>query len=99
MEFKYNELNWNTEVKNISPENILNSPVGLSGNYQWVDLYNEGISGILTEQADAWYYKSNMGNGEFTIANIVTPRPSFSGLSNATYNCRMLRITVKSMRL
>jgi hypothetical protein len=84
MEFMYNELNWNTEIRDISLENIVNAPVGLSGNYQWVDLYNEGISGILTEQADSWHYKSNLGNGEFTIANIVAPKPSWSGISNGT---------------
>src|SRR5690606_8596893 len=29
-------------------------------NYQWVDLHGEGIPGVLTEQASAWYYKRNI---------------------------------------
>ena len=82
MEFEYNELRWNTEIKTIAPESIINAPVGISGNYQWTDLYNEGISGILTEQADAWYYKSNLGGGEFTAAKRIAPKPSFLGISN-----------------
>lgn len=84
IEFSYNELNWNTEIKTISPENIINAPTGLAGNYQWVDLYSEGISGILTEQADAWYYKSNLGDGEFTVACKVAPKPSFLGISDGS---------------
>ncbi len=50
MEFTYERLNWNKTVKTVSPENIVNAPVGLTNNYQWLDLYGEGISGILTEQ-------------------------------------------------
>ncbi|MEL6721059.1 MAG: SpvB/TcaC N-terminal domain-containing protein, partial [Bacteroidota bacterium] len=88
MEFEYEQLNWNTEVKTVSPENIINAPVGLTNNYQWIDLYNEGISGILTEQGEAWYYKSNLGDtdedGEvaFSVAKAVIPKPSLTGLSN-----------------
>ena len=39
-----------------------NLPIGVDGKgYQFVDLDGEGVSGILTEQADAWFYKSNLG--------------------------------------
>ncbi len=34
---------------------------GLDGDaYQWIDLDGEGVSGVLTEQATAWYYKRNL---------------------------------------
>jgi RHS repeat-associated protein len=82
VDFEYAALNWNTEIKEISKESIVNAPVGLGSNYQWVDLYSEGVSGILTEQSEAWYYKSNKGNCEFTDAQPVVPKPSFLGLSN-----------------
>ena len=36
--------------------------------YQWVDLDGEGISGILTEQAGAWFYKPNLGDGRVRAA-------------------------------
>jgi RHS repeat-associated protein len=84
MTFKYHELTWNKAVKEVSAENLVHAPVGLSGNYQWTDLYNEGINGILTEQANAWFYKSNLGNGEFSQAAMVMPKPSFMGLGNGT---------------
>ena len=80
--FNYQELNWNKTVRTISKENIVNAPEGLSQGYQWLDLWNEGISGILTEQTEGWYYKSNLGDGNFTVAEPVIPKPSFTGLSD-----------------
>ncbi|MBB3841983.1 RHS repeat-associated protein [Runella defluvii] len=87
--FEYQELNWNKDVKNVSNESLIHSPSGLSGNYQWVDLYNEGINGLLTEQANAWFYKSNFGVVEtdelhFSQAQMVMPKPSFLGLGNGS---------------
>jgi len=81
VEFGYQELQWNREVKSISPENAANAPTGLSAGYQWVDFYNEGIPGILTEQAEGWFYKENLGDGAFSAARPVIPKPSFTGLS------------------
>lgn len=88
MEFEYRQLEWNTEVRTVDRENIMNAPVGLTNNYQWIDLYGEGINGILSEQAEGWYYKSNLGDTDedrqvhFTRAEKVIPKPSFTGLSN-----------------
>ena len=31
-----------------------------AGAYRWTDLHGEGIPGILTEQAGAWFYKRNL---------------------------------------
>jgi hypothetical protein len=81
-DFSYQELNWNTTVQNVLPEDLINDPVGLSTGYQWADLWNEGISGILTEQASGWFYKSNLGDGKFSVALPVIPKPSFTGLQN-----------------
>ena len=96
MTFEYQWLAWNKEVKAVSAENLVHAPIGLSGNYQWTDLYNEGINGILTEQANAWYYKSNQGpdeNGEvrFSPAREVAPKPSW-----ASARCFFVRFPRKS---
>ncbi len=81
MEFKYQKHDWNTEVKIISNENLVNAPVGLyETEYQFNDLFNEGLPGILSEQANGWFYKHNLGAGRFEPAKLVTPKPSFSGL-------------------
>lgn len=81
LEFEYQRLKWNKEVRQIAEKDLIHAPVGLSENYQWTDLYNEGISGILSEQAEGWYYKSNQGDSHFSLASLVSPKPSFSGLS------------------
>jgi hypothetical protein len=48
-------------IREVDAESLENLPVGLDGTtYQWVDLDGEGTSGILTEQADSWYYKRNL---------------------------------------
>lgn len=81
VEFGYQELQWNTKVESVAPEDVANAPAGLSAGYLWVDLYNEGIAGILTEQGEGWFYKENLGNGHFTPAKPVIPKPSFLGIS------------------
>lgn len=82
-QFTYQAHDWSTEVKKISTENLAHAPSGLDeGQYQFTDLFNEGLSGILTEQAGGWYYKHNLGNGEFENAKLVSPKPSFTGLGS-----------------
>jgi RHS repeat-associated protein len=81
LQFGYQELQWNTTIRDVSDEDAANAPVGLGSNYQWLDLWNEGISGILSEQANGWFYKSNLGDGTFTVAEPVIPKPSLTGLA------------------
>lgn len=83
LEMDYHPLAWNKAVQTVAPEDVMNAPTGGAGaGYQFVDLYGEGVSGILTEQANAWYYKSNLGDGHFSRAAPVLPKPSFTGVSS-----------------
>ena len=91
MEFEYQKHDWNSEIKTVSTEALVHAPTGIEqAPYQFVDLYNEGLSGILTEQANGWYYKYNLGiwnnNGKsqlmFEQAKMVSPKPSFAGLGS-----------------
>ncbi|MBB5644963.1 SpvB/TcaC N-terminal domain-containing protein [Pedobacter cryoconitis] len=83
MEFTYQEHEWNKEIKILSPEALVHAPSGLDEQqYQFTDLFNEGLSGILTEQGNGWHYKRNLGDGNFENARLVAPKPSFSGLNN-----------------
>lgn len=80
-EFSYFQPGFSQDIKEITTDNIVNAPAGLDdSDYQWMDLYSEGISGILSEQAGGWFYKENLGNGAFSPARIVSPRPSVTGL-------------------
>jgi RHS repeat-associated protein len=84
VELTYQELSWNRSVQVVSAENLENAPIGLSRGYQFADLWSEGISGILTEQGGSWFYKSNLGGGQFTPAQVVAPKPNFTGLTSGT---------------
>ena len=78
IEFEYQQHEWNSTVRNISSASLVHAPAGLDEpQYQFTDLYNEGLSGILSEQAAGWYYKSNLGDGNFENALLVSPKPSF----------------------
>lgn len=83
---KYQQHECRTEIKTLSNESLANAPVGLANKrYLRIGLYNEneGISGILTEQSGAWYFKNNQGNNDFSHALPVAPKPSFSGLGGS----------------
>ena len=80
MSMSYQALAWSNTVTNVSPEDVKNAPQGLTGPYQWIDLNGEGLPGILTEQAQGWFYKRNLGEGHFTPAMQVAEKPSFTGL-------------------
>ena len=69
-------------LQDVDAESLENLPAGIDGNsYRWVDLDGEGISGVLSEQADAWFYKRNLGEGHFAPVECVSPRPSLAALN------------------
>ena len=60
VECEYSEATIDERVREVDAASLENLPQGLDGSaYQWVDLDGEGLSGILTEQAGAWFYKRN----------------------------------------
>jgi hypothetical protein len=80
------------EVKEISPEQLENIPAGMSNTgYQWVDLNGEGLTGILIEQGNTWFYKPNLGSGRFGGLETVDPRPSMPSLN--TGNAKLLDLS------
>jgi hypothetical protein len=61
VEFEYTQPVVQDAVKEVDPASLENLPIGLDGSaYQWTDLHGEGIPGVLTEQANTWYYKRNL---------------------------------------
>jgi RHS repeat-associated protein len=84
LEFTYSEAVIQSEVREVDTESLENLPYGLDGaGYQWVDLDGEGVYGILTEQADAWFYKPNLGEARFGPKRLVAPKPSVADLNGA----------------
>jgi len=95
LEFTYSEAIIDETVRDVDPISLENLPQGLDGGrYQWVDLDGEGLSGILTEQGNGWFYKRNLSpinavrnNGrehveaKFAPVELVASYP-ISGLAN-----------------
>jgi RHS repeat-associated protein len=81
LEFAYSQTIIQEDVRELDDRSLENLPVGIDGStYQWVDLEGEGISGILTDQADGWFYKPNLGNGRFGPLEVVASKPSLANL-------------------
>lgn len=91
VEFAYSQATIDESLREIDPVSLENLPAGLDGgSCQWVDLDGEGISGVLTEQAGAWFYKRNLSplpvrdNGaerlgaRFAPVEIVASKPALS---------------------
>ncbi|MBI9086448.1 MAG: VCBS repeat-containing protein [Desulfobacterales bacterium] len=80
--FEYQRHEWNNDIRTISPCDLKNTPGGVDQQrYRWVDLYGEGLPGVLSEQGGGLFYKSNQGNGHFSEARAVSPRPSLKGMA------------------
>lgn len=81
MAFAYQAHAWDETVRSLDPAEL---PAGIDGlSYRLVDLFGEGLAGILSEQGTGWFYKRNLGEGTFALAREVAPRPSFEGLGSA----------------
>jgi RHS repeat-associated protein len=99
LEFEYTRPVVQSEVEEVGAESLENLPAGLgSGGYQWTDLHGEGIPGILTEQAGAWFYKRNLSpinrrehNGhrrseaQFAPVELVAAKPNLSLAGGAQF--------------
>ncbi|SFN24798.1 RHS repeat-associated core domain-containing protein [Nitrosospira briensis] len=96
LEFGYTKPRICREIQEVDPESLENLPYGLDGSrYQWVDLDGEGLSSILTEQGDEWFYKPNLSpinvqtcQGEervtarFGPVEMVAKKPSLAALNS-----------------
>ena len=99
VEFEYSQPIVQDTVEEVDAESLENLPIGLDGAaYQWTDLHGEGIPGILTEQAGAWFYKRNLspingkpGNGvghveaKFAPVELVATKPNLALAGGAQF--------------
>jgi len=77
--FSYSPPVVSREVQSIAAALLENLPVGLQGpGYRWIDLDGEGLSGVLAEQAGGWFYKPNLGDGNFGRMRQVAPQPAMT---------------------
>ncbi|MEM6804244.1 MAG: SpvB/TcaC N-terminal domain-containing protein, partial [Bacteroidota bacterium] len=82
VELCYTASKLDDTIKFLAPESLENLPIGIDGqSYRWIDLYGEGISGILHETEGAWHYKSNLGDGELGPTVLLNTKPSLGVLA------------------
>ena len=82
LEFDYSQATIQEEIEDLDAKSLENLPYGLDGaNYQWVDLDGEGVAGIFSEQAKAWFYKPNEGSGKFGAMVSVAKKPSLAAIN------------------
>jgi RHS repeat-associated protein len=61
VDYTYSQLVIDPRVHELAPSDLENLPIGVDGDqYQLVDLHGEGLAGILTRQADSWWYRRNI---------------------------------------
>jgi RHS repeat-associated protein len=83
LEFEYSRARIQDDLRELDAASRENLPIGLDGaTYQWVDLDGEGLSGFLTEQAGAWFYKPSRGEGRFGPLERVAAQPSLADLKS-----------------
>jgi RHS repeat-associated protein len=90
--FEYSSAAIQSEIRDVDTVSLENLPSGLSGTgYQWFDLEGEGVSGVLFEQPNAWWYKRNLSpisvveiDGEsrniasFAAAELIRDKPAYA---------------------
>ncbi|HYT68977.1 MAG TPA: SpvB/TcaC N-terminal domain-containing protein, partial [Vicinamibacterales bacterium] len=82
LDLQYTEARIHDQIQDVDIESVENLPSGARAGYIWSDLDGEGLSGILSQQADAWFYKPNIGNARFGRVQVVSPVPSMAALES-----------------
>ncbi|EXA32194.1 hypothetical protein FOVG_16566 [Fusarium oxysporum f. sp. pisi HDV247] len=65
VEIEYSEAIISEETSRLSTSALEGLPLGIAGDYQFLDLDGEGVPGILAHQSGSYYYKANLGLGKF----------------------------------
>ncbi|SMX36815.1 SpvB/TcaC N-terminal domain-containing protein [Maliponia aquimaris] len=90
LSLRYQPGRWSRDVRDAAAEDLVDAPAGLAPPWRMVDLFGEGIAGVLTEAGNAWIYKHNRGpradtgTPAFERGRMVAPRPNLSGLNDGT---------------
>ncbi|MGH8638256.1 MAG: SpvB/TcaC N-terminal domain-containing protein, partial [Burkholderiales bacterium] len=81
VEFEYSQPIVDERVRDVDPESLRNLPYGADDTgYCWTDLDGEGAPGILTNQAERWYYKRNESPATGTDDGIESTTTRFGPL-------------------
>lgn len=97
LSFEYTALSIQDTIQTLDEESLLQLPYGVDGShYQWVDLYGEGIPGVLAAQSDTLYYKGNLGDGRLGQMKELRVQPSI--LPEVDHQLRMIDLANEGQR-
>lgn len=65
VDFGYSTCEPDNRIRNLGKDFQTGTPTGLNPPYHFIDLDGDGVAGLLYEQANAWYYRLNQGQGRF----------------------------------
>ena len=101
VEFEFSAAAIDETVREIDRSSLDNLPYGAaSADYQWVDLDGEGLQGILTEQAGAWFYKPNLSPAnQHVVAGEELTIPRFAPLELLTQRPAAAALAAGGQRL
>src|SRR5262249_10220905 len=81
IDLDYSRPSIEPEIHAVDPKSLAGLPVGIdSRGYQLLDLDSEGLPGILTQQAGAFLYARNDGEGQFRAIEQIPTKPSIAEL-------------------
>ena len=73
-EFEYSKPEIDTRVRHIDEDELGRIRFSKNGpSAEWVDLYGEGLTGILVREQNGWYYKRNVSPYKAATKGIKTP--------------------------
>ena len=72
------------KLESLDRDSLEGIPAGVAGQSQWVDLDGEGLPGVLTATAGAWFYKENLGGGSFGPPRRQQTLPAPAELASGT---------------
>ncbi len=82
LKLEYSQAQISSQVRRLDVDSLENLPAGIDDlAYRWVDLDGEGLAGVLTQQAGAWFYKPGLGDGRLGPLQRVATRPSLADLA------------------
>ena len=95
MRFSYSFSQWNDTQHAIPRSALPGLPTGALPPWRFVDLWSEGIAGLLTEQGNAWHFSRSRGavtspTVAFDAPETLSPLPNFRGLNEGAVSLENL---------
>jgi RHS repeat-associated protein len=79
LSLSYSQASPDPTVRTLSDDSFDNLPQGIDGaRFRFVDLYEEAAPGILVDEADAWFFKRNGGEGRLEAVELVAEKPNWA---------------------